>query len=312
MTILSQINALRTSLSNVYTSIEAKGGTVPQNKNVINLPDAINTIPSGGGGGAVASQYGAIYKKASSQYIVTTTQVQECSPTIVDWNRAYNTYVDASDPYNPSDLGVQFTYGENYEQGGYGWSVYFMQTGEQRWFTNEEMLSENGISVTGTEGTWCAFNLNVYSISGNDSPLAKIEFVSASDFAAYTAYNAQQDIAVLLSPLGNGYWIDPSSVTGVEVGSTITGLQALAFAPASYLNYIDLSGATALQNDSLQPRFVSGGGQAQTHTFKVGSISASVATSGALYYLSGTWSCYGEKRAEWIAKFPSKLVDGGE
>lgn len=310
MTILSQIDALRTSLSNVYTSIEAKGGTVPQNKNVINLPNAINTIPSGGGGGgAVASQYGAIYKMASSQYIVTTTQAQECSPTIVDWNKAYLVYLDASDS---SDMGVQFTYGENYEQGGYGWSVYFMQTGEQRWFTNEEMLSECGISVTGVEGTWCAFNLNVYTTSGSNSPLAKIEFASASDFAAFTANNIQTDYTVYMSPLGNGCWIYSYSITGVEVGSTITGLQTRALSNIPYLNYIDLSGATALQVDSLQSNFVYGGNFGGDLTFKVGNISASVATSGALGALSGTWSCYGEKRAEWIAKFPSKLVDGGE
>lgn len=311
MTILSQIDALRNSLTNAYNTIDTKGGDVPLNKNAVNLANAINTIPSGGGGGITASKYGAIYKKAGNQIVATTTQVQECDPRIVDWNKAYMAYWDASDPAYPSDMGVQFTYGENYEQGGYGWSVNIMPSGEVRWFTNEEMLSQNGISVTGVEGTWCAFNLAISTVGGNDLPLAKIEFASASDFETYTAYNIQNDYNVYYVPLGNGCWVDINSITGIEIGSNITSVPTRAFSRVTQLNYIDLSGAMSLQNNSLQPNFVTGAG-GQNRTFKVGSISASVATSGALNGLTGRWPCYGENRAEWIAKFPTKLSDGGK
>ena len=48
MAIATEINNLKTNISNAYTSIQTKGGTIPTNKNTENLSNAIDSISSGG------------------------------------------------------------------------------------------------------------------------------------------------------------------------------------------------------------------------------------------------------------------------
>lgn len=50
MSIASELTALNGYILGAYNAIDTKGGTIPQNKNMENLPDAIDSIPSGGGG----------------------------------------------------------------------------------------------------------------------------------------------------------------------------------------------------------------------------------------------------------------------
>ena len=47
MTIASEITKLNTNLTNAYTAVNAKGGTLPQAQNFDNLATAISSIPSG-------------------------------------------------------------------------------------------------------------------------------------------------------------------------------------------------------------------------------------------------------------------------
>lgn len=46
MSIASVISSIETNVSNAYTSIGTKGGTIPANKNIANLADAIDSIPT--------------------------------------------------------------------------------------------------------------------------------------------------------------------------------------------------------------------------------------------------------------------------
>lgn len=48
MSVADKITQLVNDISASYLKIEGKGGTVPANKNTTNLPDAIDSIPSGG------------------------------------------------------------------------------------------------------------------------------------------------------------------------------------------------------------------------------------------------------------------------
>ncbi len=48
MSIVTEIEALKANLTNAYTSISAKGGTIPANKNAQNLSSAIDSITTGG------------------------------------------------------------------------------------------------------------------------------------------------------------------------------------------------------------------------------------------------------------------------
>jgi len=56
MAISDTINAMRTNIESVYSTINNKGGTVPQYKNLLNMPAAINSIPSGGGDSGKAGE----------------------------------------------------------------------------------------------------------------------------------------------------------------------------------------------------------------------------------------------------------------
>ena len=51
MSIATEINNLKTNISNAYASIQTKGGTIPTNKNTENLSSAIGSITTGTGGG---------------------------------------------------------------------------------------------------------------------------------------------------------------------------------------------------------------------------------------------------------------------
>lgn len=50
MAISDTISSMQTNTRNAYTAISSKGGTIPANKNLENLQQAINSIPAGGGG----------------------------------------------------------------------------------------------------------------------------------------------------------------------------------------------------------------------------------------------------------------------
>lgn len=50
MSIATELTHYNNGLLDAYTAVNTKGGTVPANKNLDNLPTAITSIPSGGGG----------------------------------------------------------------------------------------------------------------------------------------------------------------------------------------------------------------------------------------------------------------------
>ena len=52
MSIATAITTAQGRVSNAYTAVSNKGGTLPATRNLSNLPAAIESIPSGGGGGA--------------------------------------------------------------------------------------------------------------------------------------------------------------------------------------------------------------------------------------------------------------------
>ncbi len=56
MSIANKLTELQTDISNAYTAVNTKGGTLPTNKNTNNLASAINSIPSGGGGSVAVGE----------------------------------------------------------------------------------------------------------------------------------------------------------------------------------------------------------------------------------------------------------------
>ena len=52
MAIIDEVEIYRTNLASAYNVAESKGATIPENRNMENLPPTIASIPTGGGGGA--------------------------------------------------------------------------------------------------------------------------------------------------------------------------------------------------------------------------------------------------------------------
>ena len=54
MSVADKITQLINDISSSYQKIESKGGTIPTSKNTTNLPNAIDSIPSGSGEAVIA------------------------------------------------------------------------------------------------------------------------------------------------------------------------------------------------------------------------------------------------------------------
>lgn len=71
MSIASELNALNGYILGAYDEINAKGGTVPANKNMANLASAIESISGGGGGNVDISGLFGFTKAVSGTFSVT-------------------------------------------------------------------------------------------------------------------------------------------------------------------------------------------------------------------------------------------------
>ena len=60
MTIASEITRIKTNIENAYTALEAKGATIPDEKNSANLASTVNTITGGGGSSGETNYLGRI------------------------------------------------------------------------------------------------------------------------------------------------------------------------------------------------------------------------------------------------------------
>ena len=70
MSIASELNNLSTNILNAYDAIETKGGTIPTNKNMVNIPSAVDSIPAGG-------SFTGIPKSVVNSEYTSTTDVTE-------------------------------------------------------------------------------------------------------------------------------------------------------------------------------------------------------------------------------------------
>lgn len=72
MSIASTIQSMQTNVENAYDALEDKGATIPANKNIANLVDAITSIPAGSG--------------LEKYHITQTIDGNNCTLAIVDYN----------------------------------------------------------------------------------------------------------------------------------------------------------------------------------------------------------------------------------
>ena len=89
MAVSNELNTLKANISNAYNAIQAKGGTIPTNKNTQNLSDAINTI-QGGGGASVPLFSGSYDRVGLKQIGWTDEEVDYYNQYGVRWNSSEN------------------------------------------------------------------------------------------------------------------------------------------------------------------------------------------------------------------------------
>ena len=78
MSIATELQDLNDNILDAYTAVQTKGGTVPANKNMDNLDDAITSIPSGGGRWA----YDIHTKRSTSDQAEFVRDYDDTPPTI--------------------------------------------------------------------------------------------------------------------------------------------------------------------------------------------------------------------------------------
>lgn len=97
MSIATELTALSGHITNAYNAVNTKGGTIPTNKNMANLDDAILSIPSGG---QITNGTVAQYKSASGTIpkdtFVEFTDIEN-APSAV-FNQASMSFYDSNGP----------------------------------------------------------------------------------------------------------------------------------------------------------------------------------------------------------------------
>mgnify|MGYP007012479830 CR=1 FL=1 len=77
MSIASEITRINTNIANAYTSLNAKGATIPQEQNSANLADTIDTISAGGGSSDLKmAAFEAIKAEITNPTILNKTKAQ--------------------------------------------------------------------------------------------------------------------------------------------------------------------------------------------------------------------------------------------
>ena len=91
MSIATAITAAQGKVSNAYTAVSNKGGTLPATQNLSNLPTAINSIPSGGSAPVITSL--SVTPTTSAQTITAPSGTDGYSPVTVS---AVTSSIDAN------------------------------------------------------------------------------------------------------------------------------------------------------------------------------------------------------------------------
>lgn len=100
MSIADKITKLQTDITNAYSSIEAKNGTIPTNKNTENLASAIDTIT--GSGGNITLESIAITQIGTTEYEVGDTFDFSGYKVIATYSNGNTLDVTSACTYTPS------------------------------------------------------------------------------------------------------------------------------------------------------------------------------------------------------------------
>lgn len=220
MSIASVISSMQTNVSNAYDAISAKGGTVPQNKNIQNLANAIGSISGGGSSDEKTVFLYDPYGNEIKSYTKSEFASLSAYPTPPTLPRL--TFQE----YNWS-LSDAKTFVNTYDKLDIG--AIYKPTSEKCEF-DIELTKGSGLEIT--------FNLMTGNVNWGDGTSGTISGATVHTYANYGRYTITCDGASL------NYHVDklfknPTVLKEARLHAPLSGKQV--FSEASRLEYVTLS-----------------------------------------------------------------------
>lgn len=183
MAIADTINSMKTNITNVYNAIQAKGGTIPTNKNLENLSTAINSIEAGGGIEDVAT-VAALKAKVTAENIGKFYKYTGASSDGFENNALYQVVRETIGGDTPLMLGLgkvsinadKYTITYNYTNCGDDFPITNMPLGgivTSIVYPTGDYILPDIITVSGCQHTWTLNTdrkqgtLKLYNATGN-------------------------------------------------------------------------------------------------------------------------------------------------
>lgn len=205
MAIADTINSMKTNITNAYNAIQAKGGTIPTNKNLENLSAAINSIPAGGI--EEVSTVAALKAKVTAENVGKFYKYTGASSDGFESNELYQVVRDTLGVSTaPLMLGLgkvsvnsdKYTITYNYTNCGDDYPITNMPLGgivTSNVYTTSDYVLPNSITVSGCQYTWTLNTnktqgtLKLYNPTGNITVTiaAEMSFTPSSIIAWYNS-----------------------------------------------------------------------------------------------------------------------------
>lgn len=183
MAIADTINSMKTNITNAYNAIQAKGGTIPTNKNLENLSTAINSISTGGI--EEVSTVAALKAKVTAENVGKFYKYTGASSDGFENNELYQVVRDTLGVSTaPLMLGLgkvsvnsdKYTITYNYTNCGDDYPITNMPLGgivRSEVYTMGDYVLPDTITVSGCQYTWVLSStkkngtLTLYNATGN-------------------------------------------------------------------------------------------------------------------------------------------------
>ena len=187
MAIADTINSMKTNITNAYNAIQTKGGTIPTNKNLVNLSTAINSISTGGSGGGIeeVSTVAALKAKVTAENVGKFYKYTGTTSSGFETNALYQVVRDTLGVSTaPLMLGLgkvsvnadKYTITYNYTNCGDDFPITNMPLGgivRSEVYTMGDYVLPDTITVSGCQYTWTLNTnrtqgtLKLYNATGN-------------------------------------------------------------------------------------------------------------------------------------------------
>lgn len=194
MSIASVISSIETNVSNAYTSIGTKGGTIPANKNIANLAAAIDSISAGSGGTKLLST-----KPMFSSVREPDTFYKRSMTGISSGYGAYNVWSDGDN--NIYHSGTSSSYSYQLDLATYTWTAKTWSgtypRGEYIWTDGENIYYSRSTSH--------------YKLNKATNTWSSVSFTGLTNFNGYRIWTDGENIYHFYN--GTNYVLDKTTRT---------------------------------------------------------------------------------------------------